>query len=284
MSKIWFITGASKGFGRILTEELLKRGDRVVATARKPETLSDLVAQYGDNILALPCDVTCEPQVQAAVAAALATFGRIDVLVQNAGYGVIGAVEEVSDAEVRAMFDVNIFGVLTVLRHALPSMRAQKSGHILMISSMGGLCTYPGSATYSATKHALEALGKGLGGELAEHGIAVTNIEPGPFRTDFAGGSLVIAEHQIHDYDNSAGLRRTRIKAMDGQQAGDPIRAAHAMIALTELDNPPVHLPMGDMAYEEIYLMLDALRDEIKAHEPLGRPTDYPADERGPHN
>jgi len=233
MPKVWFVTGASTGFGRILCEELLKTDAIVVATARKVADISDLAADPS-RCRALVCDVTDPVQVEAAIQGALEAFGRIDVLVNNAGYGLIGAVEEVSDQEVRQMFDVNVFGVMNVLRAALPSMRAQRSGHILNISSTAGLLAFAGSATYASTKHALEGLSEGLKYELDPLGIHVTLVEPGPFRTDFAGRSIAFAAKEISDYADTAGKRRVSIRDYNGKQAGDPLKAVQAMMALTK--------------------------------------------------
>lgn len=274
--KVWFVTGCSTGFGRILCEELLKDGrTKVVATARSIDSIQDLMAPHPGLALALPLDVTRPAQVQAAVDGALAHFGRIDVLVNNAGYGVIGAVEEVGEAELRAMFEVNIFGVVHVLKAVLPGMRKARSGHILNLSSMAGLLVFPGSATYASTKHALEALSEGLYHELKPLGIHVTLIEPGPFRTDFAGRSIVVAESEISDYAETAGKRRENIRQFDGSQPGDPLKGVQAMIAITEREDPPLRLALGAMAYEHIRKKLDWIRRDLEEGEPLGGPTDF---------
>ena len=276
MAKTWFVTGCSTGFGRTLCEELLKGSDNVVATARQPSSVADLEASHPSRVRTLPLDVTDPLQCERAVAAARERFGRIDVLVNNAGYGLIGAVEEVSDKEVRKMFDVNLFGVMNVLRAALPSMRSQRSGHILNISSTAGLLAFPGSATYASTKHALEGLSEGLYYELEPLGIHVTLIEPGPFRTDFAGRSIAFAEQEIDDYRETGGKRRQAIRDYNGKQNGDPVAAVKAMIAVAEMKNPPLRLLLGNSAYDWFREKLDLLKREVDEGEPLGRPTDYP--------
>src|SRR5580704_16530345 len=199
--KVWFITGASTGFGRLLAEEVLKAGGKVVATARNLDKVSDLEAKYPQTAKALALDVTKQAQVDAAVEQTVAKFGRVDVLVNNAGYGVAGAIEEVSEAEFMPMFETNVFGLLRVTRAFLPQLRKQRSGHVLNLSSIGGLLASPGLGYYSATKFAVEAISESLAAELAPLGIRVTIIEPGPFRTDFLGRSSVVAEKRIADYD-----------------------------------------------------------------------------------
>ena len=273
MSRVWFVTGCSSGFGRLLCEELLPLGHKVVATARNVETISDL---EGDNVLALPLDVTQPSQIASAVAAAEARFGQIDVLVNNAGYGVIGALEEVSDGELRTMFDVNVFGAVDVMKAVLPGMRKRRSGTILNLSSIAGLTTFPGSCTYSATKHALEALSEGAAAELAPLGIRVILIEPGPFRTKFAGSSIVIAKERMPDYEETAGKRREGIKEFDGNQKGDPVLAVRAMIQVALETDPPMRLLLGGSAYDAAYGKLDRLRAEFTTWEWLGKPTDFP--------
>jgi short-subunit dehydrogenase len=274
MQKTWLITGCSTGLGRSLAEVLRDKGSNVVATARRRETLNGL---EGENVLLTELDVTRPDTIKAAVAATVERFGRIDVLVNNAGYGLLGAVEECSDEEARAVFDVNVFGLLTMLREVLPSMRAQGSGHVINLSSIVGLISFPGSGLYAATKHAVEALGESLYGELKPLGIKVTTIESGPFRTDFHGRSLTFAVNRWSEYEATAGKRRDAIAATYGRQAGDPVKAAEAMIAVTEMDEPPLRLPLGAIAYELAYDQLDKVRAEIQAFESLGKPTDFPS-------
>lgn len=276
MGKVWYVTGCSTGFGRELCRQLLERGDRVVATARDKASVQPLEQSHPNHAMACAVDVTRPEQIEASVQAGLDRFGAIDVLVNNAGYGVIGAVEEVSDAELRSMFDVNVFGVVNVLKAVLPSMRARRSGRILNISSTAGHIAFPGSATYSSTKHALEGLSDGLAQELAPLGIRVTLVEPGPFRTDFAGRSIVIAEQVIHDYDETAGKRRTGIKEFDGNQQGDPVRGVRAMIEVADADDPPLRLALGGPAYTMIREQLGRIAADLDRWESVGKPTDYP--------
>lgn len=274
--RVWFVTGSSTGFGRIPCEELLRQGAaKVVATARQVDSVQDLAAAHPGRCLALPLDVTRPAQIEAAVKGAIAHFGHVDILVNNAGYGVIGAVEEVSDLELRAMFEVNVFGAVNVLKAALPDMRARRSGHILNISSTAGLLAFPGSATYAATKHALEALSEGLYHELKPLGIRVSLIEPGPFRTDFAGRSIVIAGERIADYEETAGKRRQTIQDFDGSQPGDPLQGIQAIIALAEQAEPALRLALGNMAYVQIREKLAWVSQDLDSGEAIGRPTDY---------
>src|SRR4051812_45422091 len=241
-SRTWFITGSSTGFGRLLAEEVLKSGDNVVATARKVEQVSDLEKKYPTQALALPLDVTKQEQVDAAVARTLERFGRVDVLVNNAGYGVAGAVEEVSEAELEPMYATNVFGLLRVTRAFLPQLRKQRNGHILNLSSIGGLTAAPGWGLYQSTKFAVEGLSEALAQEVAPLGIRVTIIEPGPFRTDFLGRSGVEAAKRIEDYNSTAENARRYRSDQHGRQPGDPLKAVQAMIEVVNSPNPPLRL------------------------------------------
>lgn len=272
--RTWLITGCSSGFGRILVERLLERNQQVVATARQLDSIRDLEAK-GAKIFEL--DVTDSEACLDSAYFAVNEFGRIDVLVNNAGYGTVGAVEEVSDSEVRRMFDVNVFGVLNMLRSVLPVMRSQKHGRILNLSSQAGSVAYPGTATYAATKHAVEAINEGLNKELAGMDVRASSIAPGPFRTDFAGRSLALSEMEIADYAETAGKRRQTIRASSGSQVGDPVKAVLAMILVAEMENPPVRLPMGEQAYSEILAQLERRIEEVRKFESIGRPTDFDA-------
>ena len=225
---VWFVTGCSTGFGRELSTILLKRGYRVVATARDQAKIADLVAAHERTGLALALDVDKQDQIDAAVKAAEARFGRIDVLVNNAGYGYLAAVEEGDDADVRAMFETNFFGLAAMTRAVLPIMRAQKAGAIVNVSSMGGFIGFPGSGYYAATKFAVEGLSESLSKEVAPFGIKVIIVEPGPFRTDWAGRSLKTPKKPVDAYTETAVARRKQIQSYSGAQAGDPVRAAEA--------------------------------------------------------
>ena len=274
-SRVWFITGCSTGFGRVLAEEVLKAGGRVVATARRPEQIADLEQKYPERALALPLDVTREDSVESAVAAAIARFGRIDVLVNNAGYGVAGAIEEVSEAEFMPMFETNVFGLIRVTRAVLPQLRRQRSGHILNISSIGGVAASPGWGYYQGTKFAVEGLSEALAAELAPLGIRVSIIEPGPFRTNFLG-SGVMAAIQIADYDKTAGNARRYYVEQNGKQAGDPVRAAQAMIAVVESSEPPLRLLLGKSAMKRLREKLTAWERELDAWESTTVGADFP--------
>jgi NAD(P)-dependent dehydrogenase (short-subunit alcohol dehydrogenase family) len=274
--RVWFITGASTGFGRMLAEEVLKTGGKVVATARNIDKVADLEAKYPKAAKALALDVTDADQVDSVVTQAFAQFGQVDVLVNNAGYGVAGAIEEVSEAEFMPMFETNVFGLLKVTRAFLPHLRKQRSGHILNISSIGGLIGGQGIGMYNATKFAVEGLSEALAAELAPLGIHVTVIEPGPFRTDFLGRSGVIAKTRIKDYDNTAGNMRKYFSENDGKQKGDPLRAVQAMIQVVESPNPPLHLLLGGSALQRMRAKLDAWHKEISAWEQVTAGADFP--------
>jgi NAD(P)-dependent dehydrogenase (short-subunit alcohol dehydrogenase family) len=278
-SRVWFITGASTGFGRLLAEEVLKAGGKVVATARNLDKVADLEEQYPQTAKALALDVTDAAQVDSAVTQAFAQFGEIDVLVNNAGYGVAGAIEEVSEAEFMPMFETNVFGLLRVTRAFLPHLRKQRSGHILNLSSIAGLVPNPGIGLYSATKFAVEGISEALAAELAPLGIHVTVIEPGPFRTDFLGRSGVIAATRIADYDTTAGNMRKYFSEQAGKQPGDPLRAVHAMIAVVESPNPPLRLLLGASALKRVRAKLDSWQKEIAEWEPVTINADFPAGE-----
>ena len=274
--KVWFITGASTGFGRLLAEEVLKAGGKVVVTARKLDRVSDLETKYPDTAKALALDVTNQAQVDAAVEQTVAKFGRVDVLVNNAGYGVAGAIEEVSEAEFMPMFETNVFGLLRVTRAFLPQLRKQRSGHILNVSSIGGLVASPGMGYYNATKFAVEGLSEALAGELAPLGVKVTIIEPGPFRTDFLGRSGVIAEERIADYDSTAGNMRKYFAENDGKQPGDPLRAVHAMMQVAESPAPPLRLLLGSIALQRLRTKLGGWEKEIAEWEQVTVGADFP--------
>jgi NADP-dependent 3-hydroxy acid dehydrogenase YdfG len=277
--RVWFITGASTGFGRLLAEEVLKAGGKVVATARKLDSVADLEARYPQKAMALALDVTDAGQVDSAVTQAFAKFGQVDVLVNNAGYGVAGAIEEVSEAEFMPMFETNVFGLLQVTRAFLPHLRKQRSGHILNLSSIGGVVGGPGIGFYNATKFAVEGISEALAAELAPLGIRVTIIEPGPFRTDFLGRSGVLAATRIADYDNTAGNMRKYFAENDGKQRGDPLRAVHAMMQVVESPEPPLRLLLGASALQRLRSKLSNWEKEIAAWEPVTVGADFPEGE-----
>jgi NAD(P)-dependent dehydrogenase (short-subunit alcohol dehydrogenase family) len=274
--RTWFITGASTGFGRLLAEEVLKAGGKVIATARKLDKIVDLEKQYPKTAKALVLDVTDAGQIDAAVTQAFAQFGRVDVLVNNAGYGVAGAVEEVSETEFMPMFETNVFGLIGVTRAFLPHLRKQRGGHILNLSSIGGLVSSAGMGYYNATKFAVEGLSEALAAELAPLGIHVTIVEPGPFRTDFLGRSGVVAEKRIADYDNTAGNMRKYFAENVGKQPGDPLRAVHAMMQVVESPAPPLRLLLGKRAFDRVQDKLGTWQKEIASWEPVTVGADFP--------
>jgi NAD(P)-dependent dehydrogenase (short-subunit alcohol dehydrogenase family) len=273
---VWLITGCSTGFGRELAKILLDRGYRVVATARDHTKIADLVAGHEKTGLALKLDVDNQADIGAAVKAAEARFGRIDVLVNNAGYGYLAAIEEGDDSDVRAMFDTNFFGLAAMTRAVLPIMRAQKSGAIINISSIGGFIGFPGSGYYAATKFAVEGLSEALSKEVGPLGIKVIIVEPGPFRTDWAGRSLKTPKKPIDAYAETAIGRRRQIQSYSGNQPGDPVRASEAIITAVGQEHPPLRLPLGAFAYESMGMEIAALRKEHDSLEAVARGADYP--------
>jgi NAD(P)-dependent dehydrogenase (short-subunit alcohol dehydrogenase family) len=275
-TRTWFITGSSTGFGRILAEEVLKSGDNVVATARKVEQVADLEQKYPGRALALPLDVTRQDQIDAAIEKTLEHFRCVDVLVNNAGYGVAGAIEEVSEAELGPMYDTNVFGLLRVTRALLPQMRRQRGGHILNLSSIGGLTASPGWGLYHGTKFAVEGLSEALAQEIAPFGIKLTIVEPGPFRTDFLGRSGVEAAKRIDDYDKTAGNARRYMEEQDRKQPGDPLKAVEAMIQVVRTENPPLRLLLGASALKRVREKLETWQKELAAWEPVTVGADFP--------
>jgi len=261
---VWFVTGASRGFGAEITREALDRGHSVIAAARDVSAVLQAYPEKPDGLLAVSADVTEPGQLTAAVDAGLAEFGRIDIVVNNAGYGLVGAIEEASDKAVRDLFDVNVFGVLNTLRATLPTLRAQRSGHVLNIGSVGGFATVPAAGLYGASKFALEGITEALHGELAPLGVRVTIVEPGGFRTDFLSSSSIQVEPpSIADYAAGAGPVRETLAASDGRQPGDPVKAAKAIVDITEVAEPPLRLQLGADAVERVEAKLGLVRREL---------------------
>ncbi|MDR5823929.1 MULTISPECIES: oxidoreductase [unclassified Caballeronia] len=274
---VWFITGCSTGFGRELAAAVIEKGWRAVVAARNPDSVADLVARAADRAIAVRLDVTRADEIQSAVAQAHEAFGRIDVLVNNAGFGYLAAVEEGEDDEVRAMFEANFFGAAAMIRAVLPRMRERRSGHIVNITSVGGLVGNPGSGYYAATKFALEGLGEALARETETLGIKVTAVEPGPFRTDWAGRSLKQTRHSIDDYAEGAGTRRAAIAERSGRQPGDPARAAQVIIEAVTAAEPPGHLVLGGPGLELVRGKLARLTAEIDTWHERSAWTDNPS-------
>ncbi len=273
--RVWLVTGASRGIGAKIVAAALANGDAVVATARDASTL---IARFGDQpgLLAATLDVTHEAQGAAVAQAAIKRFGRIDVLVNNAGFGLLGAVEEASSDEIKRLYETNVFGLLNVTRAVLPHMRAARSGHVINISSVGGFQSAPGYGVYCSTKFAVEALSEALHGELAPLGVKVTVVEPGYFRTDFLDtNSLVESPESIADYAPTAGEVRKLAKAVNQQQPGDPEKLAQAMITLVESANPPLRLPLGTDSVRYIEAKTAFVTHELSDWRALSESTDF---------
>jgi NAD(P)-dependent dehydrogenase (short-subunit alcohol dehydrogenase family) len=269
--RVWLISGCSSGFGREIVLAALAAGDRVVATARRPETLADLAQAGGDRISTAALDVTDATSIRAAVDATLAVFGRIDVLVNNAGYSVIGAVEETSMENLRSLMDVNFFGAAELTKAVVPVMREQGSGTIVQMSSLGGLITYPGLGGYNATKHALEALSESLSTELAPLGIRVLLVEPGMFRTQFS--SSVQYTPEIPAYQATSGELRRMVEGVTGKEPNDPAKAAAAIVKVLDAENPPLRLLLGDDAVDGLRGHHESLLADVTTWETLSRST-----------
>jgi len=272
--KTWFITGASSGFGRAYAAHALSRGHNVVATARTLSALDDVAARAPDRVLALALDVTRPGDAQAAIAAAVARFGRIDVLINNAGYGIVGAFEETDDGALRALMETNFFGAVNVTRAALPTLRAQHGGAIVNISSLGGQLSFAGFSAYSATKFAIEGLSEALAQELKPFGVKVLIVEPGQFRTNLAGASM---RHMpvMDAYRDIVGGTRQFSHDMHGTQAGDPAKAAAAIEAALDATNTPLRLQLGDDAVDAVRDHAHALLRELGDWEQLARDTSF---------
>jgi len=275
---VWFITGTSQGFGHELVRAALERGDSVLATSRNPQKVSAAFPDVSGRLVAAAMDLRSPGQISNAVQSALMHFGRIDVLVNNAGHGFIGAVEEASDDEIASVFETNVSGLIRVTRAVLPHFRAQRSGHVVNLSSISGLVGIPGFGIYNSTKFAVEGLSEALAHEVGPFGIRVTLVEPGPFRTDFLGGSLAIARKTIADYDETSGRTRAGVAARNGNQPGDPVRAAQAIVKAVTSENPPLHLLLGSFAYEQATAKLDNLRKEFETWREVTVGADFKSD------
>ncbi len=263
MEKVWLITGCSTGFGRALASYVISKGYNVVITARKPADINDLIAGHENTVLSLALDVTKPEQIKNAVQKTLERFGRIDVLVNNAGIGYFGAVEESEDAAVRHMFEINFFGLANMTNAVLPTMRKQRSGHIINIASIGGLVGFPAVGFYNATKFAVDGLSESLSKEVAHLGIHVTIVAPSGFRTDWAGRSAENSKIVIDDYTESAGANKNFIRGYSGNQPGDPDRAAQAIVKAVESKEPPLRLLLGAAALKGAMNKLDVLKKDF---------------------
>jgi NAD(P)-dependent dehydrogenase (short-subunit alcohol dehydrogenase family) len=278
MTRTWLITGSSRGFGRDLTEEVLRRGDNVVATARRPEQLADLLDRHGDHVRTVALDVTDADAARAAVHTAVQQFGSLDVVVNNAGYANSAPIEEMTEQDFRAQIDTNLFGVVNITRAALPVLHTQGSGHFLQFSSVGGrVGGTPGMGAYQTAKFAVEGFSEVLHNEVAPLGIKVTIIEPGAFRTDWQGSSMTL--HEVGtDYDATVGAMNRYRAANDGTQPGDPARAATIIADLVELDSPPLRLLLGGGAVDGVEKSSASRAEETRRWAAVSRSADFGAD------
>jgi NAD(P)-dependent dehydrogenase (short-subunit alcohol dehydrogenase family) len=274
---VWMITGCSSGIGRELAKQALERGFRVVLTARDPASIQDLAAAHPKSAIAVPLDVTDRQQIERAVAQAERTFGAIDVLVNNAGYGYFAPIEEGDEAAVRTMFETNFFAVVALMQRVVPSMRERRSGFIVNVSSVGGVVAHPGSGFYAATKFALEAASEALAKETKPLGIRVLIVEPGPFRTSFLENSRGDRGVRIADYEPTVGVRRSAVAATSGKQSGDPERGAAAIIAAVESPSPPLRLVLGSQALGLIRDKLAQMTRDMDAREKTTLGADFPS-------
>jgi NAD(P)-dependent dehydrogenase (short-subunit alcohol dehydrogenase family) len=273
---VWFITGCSTGFGRQLARRTLALGYPTVVTARNVKQIEDLIAGHEDHVLVLPLDVTVPEQIAAAVDATVKKFGRIDVLVNNAGVGYFGSFEESDLTAVRQMFEINVWGLTQMTRAVLPLMRQRRSGSIVNISSMGGIAALPAVSFYNGTKFAVEGLSEALALEVAPLGIKVLIVEPGPFRTDWAGRSANETPVDIADYDSTAGARLRLVRGYNGKQPGDPERAAELIVQTVESEQPPLRLVLGKVALSAVRNKLDAMKKDFDDWAQVTESADFP--------
>ena len=276
MNKVWLITGCSTGFGRELAKYTIEQGNRVAVGSRKVEDVQDIIAGNESNAIAVELDVTKPEQIKAAVQQTINRFGRIDVLVNNAGIGYFGAIEESEDEEVRRMFEINVFGLAKMTQEVLPFMRKQHSGHIVNIASIGGLVSFPAVGFYNATKYAVDGLSESLAKETAQLGIKVTIVAPSGFRTDWAGRSANDSKIKIDDYHNTAGANQQAIRGYSGNQPGDPVRAAIAIVKAVESENPPLRLLLGQAALKGARNKLEQLKKDFDTWEETTVGADFP--------
>lgn len=272
--KVWFITGASKGMGLEVAKTVLANGGKVIATSRSLEEQIESIGEASENLLPLKLDITNEEEVKLAIEKGIETFGEIDVVLNNAGYNLLGNIEELSDAEFRETMNVNVFGMTNVIRNTLPQLRKQKSGHIINISSMMGYMSYPANGSYSASKFAVIGLSEALAQEVAPFGIKVTILAPGAFRTSFMSeSSLAVAKNKIGDYNLEQQVEVFR--SFDGKQLGDPNKLAHVLIQISQMPNPPLHLPVGSDSYNAIIESRKNEQEELRKWKDLSLSTDF---------
>jgi NAD(P)-dependent dehydrogenase (short-subunit alcohol dehydrogenase family) len=277
IQKVWFITGASKGLGLALAIQLLEQGQKVAATSRSIEDLKNAIGTENDNFLPLSVDIRNEENVSSAIEQVVARFGKVDVIVNNAGYGLAGALEELTDAESRQNFDVNVFGSLNVIRKAMPYLRKQGSGHIFNIASIGGFTgAFPGFGIYCATKFAVHGFSESLSEEVKNFGVKVTVVSPGYFRTNFlSDSSLNVPSNQMQEYAEVRAVQAAHEQDINGNQPGDPKKAAAAFISVADMENPPVHLFLGEDAYELANVKIVAVQKEMEQLAYIGKATGF---------
>ena len=273
--KVWFITGCSSGFGHSLAKNALLDGHYVVATARDRDKITKLESEFGELVKVVSLDVNDNNQIRTAINSTVETFGRIDVLVNNAGYGLVGALEEYSEGEMHKNFNTNFWAAINIIRKVLPVMREQKSGHIINISAGAAIMNETGFSIYAASKAALDLASEALCWELKPLGIHVTNVVPGPFRTDFITRSLNKAEKNIDDYDQTVGKFVEFLNKIDGKQPGDPDKAAEAIINITKLEKPPLYLYLGEYAYKTVNRKIKTMKKYLDDWEDIGLHTDF---------
>jgi short-subunit dehydrogenase len=273
--RIWFITGISSGLGKALAQTIIENGDFVIGTFRNQTQADSFNNQHKEDAFALTLDITKPIEIDNVFKLITRKFGKVDVLVNNAGYGFAGAIEESSIAETRAIFEANFFGALQLTQIFLPLFRQQKSGHIIQISSHGGFKAFPGFGIYNASKFALEGFSEALAIEVAALGIKLTIVEPGPFRTNFAGSSFKQADKVIEDYNPTAGVFRERMKQVNGKQEGDPIKASQAIFDISKLNTPPLRMPLGKIAIISITSKLESVQKDLINFRDIAESTVY---------
>jgi NAD(P)-dependent dehydrogenase (short-subunit alcohol dehydrogenase family) len=276
MEKVWLITGCSTGFGRELAKEVLAKGYKVAVASRKTSDIDDIVAAYPKTSIAIKLDVTIDAEIKSSVAQTMAHFGQIDVLVNNAGIGYFGAIEESEEVEVRKMFEINVFGLAKMTQEVLPHMRKQRSGHILNVASIAGLRSFPGVGFYNATKYAVDGFSEALAKEVGILGIKVTIVAPSGFRTDWAGRSANESPIIIADYADTAEKNKKTIRGISGNQAGDPVRAVKAMIQVVESETPPMRLLLGAAALRGAREKLEELKNDFDTWASVTEGADFP--------
>ncbi|WP_236636829.1 SDR family NAD(P)-dependent oxidoreductase [Sinomicrobium soli] len=272
--KVWLITGASKGMGLEITKAVLNNGGKVIATSRNTETLLEKIVDYKDNLLPVKLDITNETAIESVISKGIEKFGKIDIVVNNAGYNLLGNIEELSDTEFRKTMNVNVFAMTNIIRNVLPHLRKQKSGHIINTASMMGYMSYPANGSYSASKYAVIGLSEALAQEVAPFGIKVTILAPGTFRTNFMNeDSLNVAKNRIDAYNLDKQVEQ--FTGFNGKQLGDPKKLAEVILKITELSNPPLHLPLGSDSYNAIIEVRKNEKEEMEKWKSLSLSTDF---------